>query len=150
LPFSDLNADDHRFIADHPHAAMITVGADNRPKAVKMEAAIVDGFLESASHADKVRTRRLRRDPRCTLYFADDGHRWLSMEAEAEIVEGPEAPARLLRYFRVRDGKPTELLDYHSDRSHYTDLDDAAFQNVMAEEGAVLYRFTVSRTYGNR
>lgn len=33
---------------------MIIVGSDGRPKAVKMEAAVVDGYLESASHADKV------------------------------------------------------------------------------------------------
>jgi hypothetical protein len=141
---------DHAFIATHPHAAMITVGADGRPKAVKMEAAVVDGCLESAGHADKVRTRRLRRDPRCTLYFADDEHRWLSLEATVEIVEGPGAPPQLLRYFRVRDGKPSEALDYHSDRSHYTGLDDGAFQQVMVEEDAVLYRFAVAKSYGNR
>ena len=33
---------------------MIIVGSDGRPKAVKMEVAGVDGYLESASHADKV------------------------------------------------------------------------------------------------
>jgi hypothetical protein len=147
---SDLSPTDRDFISVHPHAAMITVSTDGRPKAVKMEAAVVDGCLESASHADKVRTRRLRLDPRCTLYFADDEHRWLSVEAESEIIEGPDAPALLLRYFRVRDGRPTEPLDYHSDRSHFTNLDDAAFQKVMADEGAVLYRFSVTKTYGNR
>jgi PPOX class probable F420-dependent enzyme len=145
----ELAEGDARFVAAHPHAAMITVGADGRPKAVKMEAAVVDGFLESASHAGKVRTRRLRRDPRCTLYFADDEYRWLTVEADVEIVAGPDAPARLLRYFRVRDSKPTGPLDYHSDRSHHAGLDDDAFQAVMADEDAVLYRFTVTRTYGN-
>jgi len=146
----ELTRGDRQFVAAHPHAAMITVGTDGRPKAVKMEAAVVDGCLESASHADKVRTRRLGRDPRCTLYFADDEHRWLSLEADVEIVAGRDAPAQLLRYFRVRDGKPTEPLDYHSDRSHYTDLDDKAFQKVMDEEDAVLYRFTITKSYGNR
>lgn len=146
----DLPESDRRFIAAHPHAAMITVGADGRPKAVKMEAAFVNGYLESASHADKVRTRRLERDPRCTLYFADDDYRWLSLETDVEIVAGPDAPARLLQYFRVRDAKPTEPLDYHSDRSHYTGLDDHAFQQVMAEEDAVLYRFTITKSYGER
>ena len=147
---SELPLEDARFIAAHPHAAMITVGADGRPKAVKMEAAVVDGVLESASHADKVRTRRLRSDPRCTLYFADDEYRWLSLEADVEIVEGSGAPAGLLRYFRVRDDNPAGLLDYHSDRSHYSGLDDDAFQQVMADEKAVLYRFTVTGSYGNR
>lgn len=146
----ELTSGERQFVAAHPHSAMITVDVRGRPKAVKIEAAMVDGCLESASHADKVRTRRLRIDPRCTLYFADDEHRWLSLEADVEIVDGPDAPAQLLRYFRVRDGKPTEPLDYHSDRSHYDGLDDKAFQKVMADENAVLYRFTVTKSYGNR
>lgn len=137
------------FIAEHPHAAMVTVGSDGRPKAVKMEAALVEGHLESAGHADKVRTRRLRRDPRCTLYFADAEHRWLTLETDVEIVEGNEAPERLLRYFRVRDGRPTEPLDYRSDRSHHHALDDSAFKQVMADEDAVLYRFRVTKSYGS-
>jgi hypothetical protein len=147
---SGLSEADRRFVANHPHAAMITVESGNRPKAVKVEAAVVDGCLQSASHADKVRTRRLRRDPRCTLYFADEDYRWLSVEADVEVVGGADAPAQLLRFFRVREGKPTELLDYHSDRGHYGGLDDQAFLKVMAEEDAVLYRFTITKCYGNR
>ena len=88
--------------------------------------------------------------PRCTLYFADGEHRWLSLEVDVTIVEGPDAPARLLRYFRVRDGKPSGPLDYHSDRSHYVGLGDDAFLKVMADENAVLYSFTITKTYGNR
>ena len=71
LPLDD---DARRFIAAHPHAAIVTVGADGRPKVVKIEVALLDGRLTSAGHADKVRSRRLRTDPRCTLYFADDEH----------------------------------------------------------------------------
>ncbi len=112
MTLPDLPEADRRFIAAYPHAAMITVGADCRPKAVKMEAAVVDGRLESAGHADKVRSRRLQHDPRCTLYFSDTEHRWLSLEADVEIVSGSSAPALLLRYFRVCDGKPSEPLDY--------------------------------------
>jgi hypothetical protein len=150
MDVSGLTAGDRRFVETHPHAAMITVGADGRPKAVKMEAAVIDGRPESTSHADKVRTVRLQRDLRCTLYVADDEHRWLSLEADVEIVAGPDAPARWLRYVRVRDGKPAEPLDHQSDRSHYTGLDGTAFPKVMAEEDAVLHRFTVTRAYGNR
>ncbi len=150
MTLPELSEVDRRFIAAYPHAAMITVGSDGRTKAVKMEAALVDGCLESASHADKVRTLRLRRDPRCTLYFADGEHRWLSLEVDVTIVEGPDAPAQLLRYFRVRDGKPSGPLDYHSDRSHHVGLGDDAFLKVMADENAVLYRFTITKTYGNR
>lgn len=35
---------DLRFIEAYPHAAMITVGTDGRPKAVKMEAAAPNGL----------------------------------------------------------------------------------------------------------
>ena len=84
------------------------------------------------------------------MYFADDEHRWLSPKADVEIVAGPEAPAQLPHYCRIRDGKPTGGLDYHSDRIHYTDLDDKDFQKVMADEDAVLYRFTVTNSFGNR
>jgi hypothetical protein len=150
MTLPELSEVDGRFITAHPHAAMITVGSDSRPKAVKMEAAVVDGCLESASHADKVRNLRLRRDPRCTLYFADGEQRWLSLEVDVEVVEGPDAPARLLRYFRIRDNKPSGPLDYHSDCSHYEGLGDDAFLKVMADENAVLYSFTITKSYGNR
>jgi hypothetical protein len=146
---SELSEADRKFIASHPHAAMITIGDDARAKAVKMEATVVDGCLQSASHADKLRTRRLRRNPSCTLYFADSEHRWLSLEVDVEIDEGPDVPAKLLRFFRVQDGKPDGPLDYHSDRGHYTNLEDCDFLEVMLEEDAVLFRFAVTRSYGN-
>jgi hypothetical protein len=149
MTLPELSQVDRRFIAAHPHAAMITVGSDGRPKAVKMEAAVVDGCLESASHADKVRHLRLRRDPRCTLYFADGDYRWLSLEVDVAIDEGSDAPARLLRFFRTRDGKLSGPLDYHSDRGHYEGIRDDAFLKVMADEHAVLYSFTITRSYGN-
>jgi hypothetical protein len=129
---------------------MITVAGDGRPKAAKIEAAFVDGRLASSSQADKVRTRRLRHDPQCTLYFADDEHRWLALEAHVEIIDGPAAPGELLRYFRTRDRNPDGPIDFHSDRSHHTGLDDASFLRVMTVEHAVLYRFTITKTYGNR
>lgn len=146
LPLDD---DARRFIAAHPHAAIVTVGADGRPKVVKIEVALLDGRLTSAGHADKVRSRRLRTDPRCTLYFADDGHRWLTLEADATLLDGPGTPEQLLRYFRIRDAKPTGPLDYHSDRSHHIGLDDDAFRQVMIDEHAVLYSFAVTKSYGN-
>jgi hypothetical protein len=55
----------------------------------------------------------------------------------------------LLRYFRIRDRNPGGPLDYHSDRSHYTGLDAAAFQRVMNEEHAVLIQCTITKAYGN-
>ncbi len=137
------------FIAAHPHAAMITVGGDGRPRAVKIEAAMVDGVLESASHADKLRTRRLRRDPRCSLYFADEQHAWLSLDVGVTIIDGEAAARALVRFFRVRDERPTGPLDYHSDRSHHLGLSGSELEEVLAAEEAVLFRFTVERQYGN-
>jgi hypothetical protein len=54
--WSELTQADRQFIAAHPHAAMNTVGIDGRTESGEMEAPLVDGCLESASHADKVGT----------------------------------------------------------------------------------------------
>ncbi|WHU47723.1 hypothetical protein QNM97_01520 [Gordonia sp. L191] len=66
-----------------------------------------------------------------------------------EIIDGETAARRLVRYFRIRDGRPFGPLDYHSDRSHHLGLDNSTLEGILATEGAVLYRFTVERQYGN-
>ena len=65
------------FIATHQAAAMITVGADGFAKPARVGVGVVDGKLWSSSTADRVRTKRLRRDPRppcsCTTAAATPG-----------------------------------------------------------------------------
>ncbi len=75
-----LSERDVQFLQDHHSAAMITIARDGTPKAARVGVALVDGRLWSSGTADRVRTKRLRRDPRCTLFVIDPGYDWLALE----------------------------------------------------------------------
>ncbi len=66
------------------------------------------------------RTKRLRKDPRCTLFAFDPGWSWLALETTVRRLEGPDAP----------------------------DLSLRLFLKLMADEGRLVYEFDVERTYG--
>src|SRR4029450_13989287 len=102
-----LSEQDLDFLANNHSAAMITVGRDGAPKAARVGVALVDGKLWSSGTADRVRTRRLRRDPRCTLFVFDTGFAWLALETSVTILDGSDAPERSLRLFRVMQDRAT-------------------------------------------
>jgi hypothetical protein len=150
MKLSELAEADQRFLEDHQIAAMVTVSTGGWAKAVKMEPAVVDGKLWSVSHAHKVRTRRLRRDPRATLFYDGEGPAWLALEAVVTILDGPEVPSHLVRLMRVRQGRPAGPLAWHGDNGIDVELDEDDFVQTMASEGCVIYEFNVQRVYGNR
>src|SRR5258708_20966799 len=91
-----------QFVEDHNAAAMVTVGADGLAKVARVGVAVVDGKLWSSGTEDRVRTKRLRRDPRCTLFVYDvSSPLWLAIEATVTILDGPDAPPLSLRLFRT-------------------------------------------------
>jgi hypothetical protein len=53
---------------------MITVTADGTATAARVSVAVVDGLLWSTGTVDRARARRLRRDPRATLFMFEPGH----------------------------------------------------------------------------
>ena len=124
-------------------AAMITIGEGGWPKPVRVGIALVDGKLWSSGTQDRVRTRRLRRDPRCTLFVFDQAFRWLAVEATVTILEGPEAAAQNLQLFRVMQDRPGGPLSWFGG-----ELDEGAFLQAMAEEHRLIYEFDVHRSYG--
>ena len=88
---------------------MITIGESGFPKPVRVGIALVDGKLWSSGTQHRVRTWRLRRDPRCTLFVFDQAFRWLALETTVTILEGPSysAPAES----RIQLGRtPSELV----------------------------------------
>lgn len=131
------------FLESQHSAAMITIGDGGVPKAVRVGVALVDGRLWSSGVQGRVRTRRLRRDPRCTLFVFDSRFSWLTLETSVSILEGPEAPAQNLRLFRVMQGRPSGPLSWFEG-----ELDEAAFLKAMAEEERLIYEFDVHRSYG--
>jgi hypothetical protein len=138
-----LSADQVRFLDQHHSAAMITVGAGGTPKAVRVGVALVDAKLWSSGTSDRVRTRRLREDARCTLFVFDSAFAWLTLETTVSILDGPGAPAQNLRLFRQMQGKPSGPLQWFGGS-----LDEGQFLRRMTEEGRLIYEFDVHRSYG--
>lgn len=138
-----LTEQDIDFLTTHHSAAMITVGRDGTPKVSRVGAALVDGKLWSSGTADRVRTRRLRRDPRCTLYVYDPGYAWLALETTVTMLDGPDAAELNLRLFRVMQDRPTGALSWFGG-----ELSEEDFLRAMVDEGRLIYELEVHRTYG--
>jgi PPOX class probable F420-dependent enzyme len=139
----ELTAKQLDFLQKHHSAAMITIGRDGTPKAVRVGVALVDGKIWSSGTTDRVRTRTLRRDPRSTLFVFDERHAFLTIEATVTLLEGQDAPAANLRLFRVMQNRASGPLLWYGQ-----ELDEDAFLHRMAEEGRLVYEFAPTRAYG--
>ena len=134
---------DLEFLKDNHGAAMITVSRDGTPKVARVGVALIDGKVWSSGTQDRTRTKRLRRDPRCTLYVHDSGFSWLALEGTVTILEGPDAPDLNLRLFREMQSKPTGPLTWFG-----RELPEKEFLEAMVDERRLIYELAVSRTYG--
>jgi hypothetical protein len=139
----NLSEPDLGYLRDNHSAAMITVGGDGVAKAVRVGVALVDGRLWSSGTADRVRTERLRHDPRCTLFVFDSGFGSMTIESTVTVLDGPDAPNRNLRLFRVMQDRPTGPLSWFG-----AELDEDDFLRAMVDEQRLIYEFGVRRTYG--
>ncbi len=140
-----LSDDEVRYLADHHSAAMITTATDGTAKVARVGVALVDGRVWSSGTTSRVRTRRLRRDPRCTLFVFDAGFSWLALETTVTIIDGPGAAAENVRLFREMQGRPAGPLQWYG-----RELDEQQFLRAMADEGRLIYEFDVHRAYGLR
>jgi hypothetical protein len=138
-----LSQSDLDFLVANHSAAMITVGRDGVAKAARVGVALVDGQLWSSGTAARVRTSRLRHDPRCTLYVHDQGFGYLTLETTVTILDGPEVPAQTMRMMRQMQDKATGPLSWFG-----KELDEPDFLQTMIDEGRVLYQFDVQHAYG--
>ena len=131
------------FLDANRSAAMITVGGDGMPKVARVGVALIDGRLWSSGTADRVRTRRLRQYPTCTLFVFDTAFAFLALETTVTILDGPDAPDQHLRLFRLMQGTPAGPLSWFG-----RELDEDEFLRTMREEKRLIYEFEVHRTYG--
>lgn len=139
----ELTAEQAEFLARNHSAAMITVDAAGVAKAARVGVAVVDGKLWSSGTRDRVRTRRLRRDPRCSLFVFGGAYGWLTLESTVTLLDGPEAPELNVRLFRVMQSRPTGALSWFGG-----ELEEDAFREQMVEEGRLVYQFEVEKAYG--
>ena len=140
-----LSEEDVAFLQRNHSAAMITVTPDGIAKVARVAVALVDGKLWSSGSQDRVRTKRLRRDPRCTLFVHDPTFAWLGFETTVTILEGPDVAAQSVRMFREMQGRPTGPLSWFGG-----ELEEDAFLRQMVEERRLIYEFEVHRSYGMR
>jgi PPOX class probable F420-dependent enzyme len=131
------------FLTANHTGAMITVARDGTARVARVGVAMVDGRLWSSGTPGRARTKRLRRDPRCTLYVTEPGYFWLALETTVTILEGPEAAEQSLRLFRVMQGKADGPLSWFGG-----ELAEDDFRRRMVEEERLIYQFEVLRTYG--
>lgn len=140
---TNLSTEELEFLRTNRSAAMITVDAAGVAKAARVGIALMDGRIWSSGTGDRVRTRRLRRDPRCTLFVFDGTFRWLTIESTVTILDGADAPELNLRLFREMQNRPTGPLSWFG-----AELDEEAFRALMVTEGRLIYQFEVSKSYG--
>jgi PPOX class probable F420-dependent enzyme len=140
----DLTEQDRAFLEKNRAAAMIALRPDGTPHAVRVGVALVDGALWSSGTQGRLRTRFLRRDPRCTLFVFDRGWNYLTLETVVTIHDGPDAPERSLRLFRAMQARPApaNVMWEGQERS------DEEFLRLMAEERRLIYAFEILRAYG--
>ncbi len=131
------------WLREHRSAAMVTIGGDGFPKVARVGVALVGNELWSSGTQDRVRTARLRRDPRCTLFVFEPRFEWMALETTVTILDGPDAPAQSLELFRIMQSKPAGSLSWFGG-----ELDESAFLQAMIDEQRLIYRFDVLRTYG--
>lgn len=131
------------FLEKNHAAAMITIGKEGTPRAVRVGIALVDGKLWSSGTQDRVRTTRLRHDPRCTLFVFDSSWGFLTLDTTVRLLEGADAPELNLRLFRQMQNRPTGNLNWFGG-----ELAPEAFLQVMAEEKRLIYEFEIIRGYG--
>lgn len=125
------------FLGLHHSAAMITVAADGTAKVSRVGVGLVDGRLWSSGTAGRMRTRRLRQDPRCTLFVFEANFNWLALETTVNILDEPDAPQQNLRLFRLLGGE---------DKSQ--DFDEEQYLKAMVDEQRLIYEFEVHKSYG--
>ena len=135
------------FIDQNPGAAMVTLRADGTPHTARVGVGIIDGRIWSSGTQTRLRTRHLRRDPRCSLFvFATSADpKWLGLETEVTLLDGPDAPQlnlRLMRQMqkdRALEGKVAWFNGMISEEE---------FLAEMVEEQRLVYEFHVERAYG--
>jgi len=144
----DLTDKQRAFLDQHHRAAMVTLRRDGAPHAVRVAVALVDGKLWSSGVPGRVRTRHLRRDPRCTFFVFGPSWEYLTLEGRGAILEGPEAPDQSVRLFQaiqagMQPGPPPGHLMWEGKT-----LSLEVFRRTMAEERRLIYELEIERADG--
>lgn len=123
-----------QFLDRHHGAIQATTRADGSPHQARIGIGLIDGKLWSSATQDRVRTKHLRRDPRCSLLvLGDNAWNWLGLDCRVTILDGPDAPQLNLELYRALAGEPD---------------DSAEYLDAMVKEKRLIYEFEILHAYG--
>ena len=131
------------FLDQNHGGAMITLRPDGTPNAVRIGVALVDGQLWSSGTQTRRRTAYVRRDPRATVFVFEAGFRFVTIESQVTILDGPDALQQSVRLFRVMQNRPTGPIAWYG-----ADKTEAEFIASMVAEQRLIYQFNPIRIYG--
>jgi hypothetical protein len=141
-----------QFVKKHPDAAMATNRPDGSTHVARIELAVVNGRIWSSGSDSLVRTKNLRRDPRCTLFVFGPHPDWVGLETVVDLVDGPESPRFHLELMRERhkDVAPVGMVMGHDDEIGGDRLyrEDEYIDHITSEN-RLIYDFQIRRAYGN-
>lgn len=122
------------FLEDYHAAIMATTRADGSPHVARVGVGLYEGKLWSSATQTRVRTKHLRRDPRCSLLvLGRHPQHWLGLDCSVEILDGDDAPMLNLALYRVLAGEPDDPDEYLA---------------AMVKEQRLIYEFHIERVYG--
>jgi len=131
------------FLEKNHSAAMTTLRRDGSPHTVRVGIALEDGKLWSSGTKDRVRTKHLRRDPRCSLFVFDPAFSYLVLDTTVGILEGDDAIEKSVKLFRRMQGRPSGPLQWFGG-----ELSEEDFRRTLTDEGRLIYEFNVIRSSG--
>ena len=115
-------------------------------------ARISRGRVWSTGEPSLVRTRNVRRDPRCSLFVFGPHPVWAGLETEVTILDGPDAPFQLIRLLQARHSgaAPAGHVLGHDDALGHDRLyrEDEYVEHARAQR-LLVFEFGVRRAYGN-
>jgi Pyridoxamine 5'-phosphate oxidase len=139
------------FAASHPDACMTTLRRDGSAHVARIEIAVVDGHIWSTGSPSLVRTRNLRRDPRCSLFVFGPHPVWIGLETEVRILDGDvsESLVRLMRARHREAAPPGKVLAHDEELGRDRLYDEDEYVELVRTDAILIYQFEVRRSYGN-
>jgi PPOX class probable F420-dependent enzyme len=109
------------FVRRNPRAVMSTRRASGDPQLSPVVIAVDDeGRLLVSSRETAFKVKNLRRDPRVSFCFLNEGFygEWIQVDGRAEIVSLPAAMELLVDYYRRLSGEHPDWDDYRAAMEH--------------------------------
>jgi hypothetical protein len=146
----ELDAKATAFIKANRDAGMTALRRDGTPHMTRIVAGLVDGVLLSSATESRLRTKLLRRDPRCTLFFFETTPgagrafgAYMTLETTVTIHDGAEGRRRSVEYFKSIFGSTDGKVTYGGKT-----MTEAEALEALERDGRILYEFNVNRVYG--